>query len=200
MQHHAKDSSDGETRLGRIEKWFRNEPIFSVVIFISVLVGGVGQFVKNSSDILVATGLKQEKTLELANDTAKAEFSRKLVEVAWRRLFWTRNFVRRVELGRPPAELDYSWNKYLDTVADWSADMMVNINGLEKYYPHTEKSSQFDAIQSKFLALEGSLVQVRMAKPEDASDAIGPLKTQVDELNTELYFFALNRRPPGGTP
>src|ERR1700722_3601877 len=94
-----KEKPEGETRSSRIEKWFRNEPIFSVVIFIGVLIGGVGGFLKNSSDILIAIGPKQEKTLELVNDSAKAEFSRKLIELAWRRLFWTRNFVRRVELG-----------------------------------------------------------------------------------------------------
>jgi hypothetical protein len=195
-----KEKADGETRFGRIEKWFRNEPIFSVVIFIGVLIGGVGGFLKNSSDILIATGLKQEKTLELVNDTAKAEFSRKLIELAWRRLFWTRNFVRRVELERPPSELDYSWNKYLDTVADWSADIMVNINGVEKYYPKTEKPSQFGAIQSKFLALEDPLVKLRTSAPGEAIKTVGSIKVQVDELNNQLYFFALNRQPPATLP
>jgi hypothetical protein len=189
--------AESETRLDRIEKWFRNEPIFSVVVFIAILVTGVSEVVKHGSDLLITTGLKQEKTLELANATAKADFSRRLVELAWRRLFWTRNFVRRVELKRSPAELDYSWNKYLDTVADWSADIMVNINGLELFYAGTDKPSQFEAIQTKFLALEDLLVDLRTTQQETGSETIAKIKGAVDELNTDLYFFALNKYPPG---
>jgi len=192
------ESKPKETRLDQMERWFRNEPIFSAVILIGILVTGVGEVVKHGSDLLIVTGLKQEKTLELARDTAKAEFSRRLVEVAWRRLFWTRNFVRRVELSRPATELDYSWNKYLDSVADWSAEMMVNINGLEQYYAGTEKPSQFEAIQNKFLTLEGLLVKLRSAAPTGAPAAlIAQTKSLIDEVNTDLYFFALNRRDPG---
>ena len=185
----------GETRLERMEKWFRNEPLFSIVILLATIVAGAAEAVQHGSDLLVAVGLKQEKTLELARDTAKAEFSRRLVEAAWRRVFWTRNFVRRVELGRPPAELDYSWNKYLDSVADWSANIMVNINGLEQYYPGTDKPSQFDAVQRKFLALEDVLVTLRSSEPRSSAQMIPRAKSLIDEINTDLYFFALNRAP-----
>ncbi|MCX6630887.1 MAG: hypothetical protein NTW28_25005 [Candidatus Solibacter sp.] len=185
-----------ETRLDRMERWFRNEPILSVVILVGIVLTGVSEVVKHASDLLTATGLKQEKTLELAKDTAKAEFSRRLVELAWRRMFWTRNFVRRLELSRPPAELDYSWNKYLDTVADWSAELMVNINGLEQYYHGSEKPSQFEAIQDKFLNLEGVLVELRSGAPPSApsGEQISKARSLVDEINTDLYFFALNKR------
>src|ERR1017187_2307574 len=184
----------GETRLERMERWFRNEPIVSVVMLLGISVVSVSEVVKHASDLLIAAGFKQEKTLELAKDTAKAEFSRRLVELAWRRLFWTRNFVRRVELSRPSTELDYSWNKYLDSVADWSAEMMVNINGLEQYYGGTEKPSQFNAIQAKFLVLEDLLVKLRSAAPySGATDLLAQAKALIDDLNSDLYYFALNR-------
>jgi hypothetical protein len=185
-----------ETRLERMERWFRNEPIFSMVILVGTLVIGTSEVVKHSTDLLVATGIKPEKTLELARDTAKADFSRRLVELAWRRIFWTRNFVRRVELARPPSELEYSWNKYLDTVADWSADIMVNINGLEQYYAGTEKPAQFGAIQDKLRALEDPLVDLRSAAMNPPRDLITQVKSKIDEINGDLYWFALNRRGP----
>jgi hypothetical protein len=187
--------SKGETRLERMEKWFRNEPLFSILILVATIMAGAAEAVQHGSDLLVVAGLKQEKTLELARDTAKAEFSRRLVEAAWRRVFWTRNFVRRAELSRPPAELDYSWNKYLDSVADWSSEIMVNINGLEQYYPGTEKPSQFDAIQRKFLTLEEMLVTLRTAETSSSTLVIPRAKSLIDEINTDLYFFALNRAP-----
>jgi hypothetical protein len=186
-----------ETRLERMERWFRNEPIIAVVMLIGICVIGVSEVVKHGSDLLIAVGLKHEKTLELAKDTAKAEFSRRLIELAWRRLFWTRNFVRRVELSRPPLELDYSWNKYLDSVADWSADLMVNINGLEQYYAGTEKPSQFNAIQAKFLNLEDLLVKLRsVVSKSETPNLIAETKALIDEVNADLYYFALNRHAP----
>ena len=83
--------------------------------------------------LLASVGLIQEKTLQLAADNAKGDFSRQLIDLAWRRLFWSRNYVEKVHLRRPQSELDYSWNKHLDTVADWSAEYMVNVNGMEKF-------------------------------------------------------------------
>ena len=186
-----------ETRLKQMERRLQNQRIFSVVILIGISVIGVSEVVKHGSDLLIAVGLKKEKALELARDTAKAEFSRRLVQVAWRRLFWARNFVRKVELSRPPAELDHSWDRYLDTVADWSADMMVNVNGLEQYYSGTEKPAQFEAIQKKLLGLENLLMNLRLATTTAATaEIIARAKSLLDEVNTDLYFFALNRHGP----
>ncbi len=70
-----------ETRLDRMERWFRNEPIFSVVILVGLSITGVSEVVKHGSDLLVATGLKQERTLELARDTALATFGRTCMEM-----------------------------------------------------------------------------------------------------------------------
>jgi hypothetical protein len=61
----------GETRLERVEKWFRNEPLFSVLILVATIVAGAAEAVQHGSDLLVAAGLKQEKTLELARDTPR---------------------------------------------------------------------------------------------------------------------------------
>jgi len=195
------ESQQTRTRLERMQWWLGNNPLLSVVALAASLVIGVGAVVKALNDIVVATGLKQEKALELAADNAKAEFSRHLVELAWRRLFWTRNFVRRVELSRPAAELDYSWNRYLDSAAEWSADIMVDINGLERYYAGSEKPAQFDRIRVEFLALETLLVKLRTATDTPASaELIAQAKSLTDKINIDLYFFALNRPPPRESP
>ncbi len=75
----------GETRLERREKWFRNEPLFSVLILVATIVAGAAEAVQHGSDLLVAAGLKQEKTLELARDTPRRSSHGWLVETAWRR-------------------------------------------------------------------------------------------------------------------
>ena len=163
-------------------------------MLLGISVVSVSEVVKHASELLIAAGLKQQKRLELARGTVKAGFPRRLVELAWRRLFWTRNFVRRMELSRPSTELDYSWNKYLDSVADWSAEMMININGLEQYYGGTEKPSQFNADQGKFLVFEELLVKLRSATPDVVTpDQMEQAKALIDEVNSDFYYFALNR-------
>jgi hypothetical protein len=139
----------------------------------------------------------EEKTLRLATNTAKGELSKKLTELAWRRLFWSRNFNEKVRLKRPSSELDYSWNKHLDTVADWSAEYMVNLNGMEEFYPHSEKSSQFQNIHQEFAAVEKELVCLRTANLDDASQKdVGDVITDsLNSLNVDLYFFVLHKRP-----
>jgi len=127
-------SENEMTRLERMEQWFRNQPILSVLIFIGLAAVGISETAQKGTDLLVLLHLKQEKTLQLASDSAKGDLSRKLIELAYRRIFWTRNYLARVKAHRPAAELDYSWSKHLDAIADWSSEYMVNLNGMRQYY------------------------------------------------------------------
>ncbi len=193
----TRSPTTDKTLLERMEEWFRNQPVFAVLIIASAMFLGVAEVINHGNDFLVTIGLRQEKTLELATNTAKAEFSRRLIESAWRRLFWSRNFVARVERQRPAQELDFSWNKYLDSVADWSADLMVNMNALDEYYGKTDKPLQFQKIQDEFISLEGQLADLR--DPDKRNQpAIDKVKSEIDQINTDLYFFSLNRNPGEG--
>lgn len=102
-------------------------------MFCGIAIIGIGEVVKNGSEMLIAMGLKTETALEMAKNSAKSELSRKLTELAWRRIFWARNFVRRVDLGRPQEEMNYSWNKLMNSVADWSGQDLVPL--LQKHAP-----------------------------------------------------------------
>src|SRR6516162_6627686 len=98
-----------ETLFEKMDRWLRNQPLFAVLILAGMAIIGTAEVVQHGSDLLVALGLKQEKTLELAANNAKGELSRKLIELAWRRLFWTENYVARMQAQRPISELDYTW-------------------------------------------------------------------------------------------
>ena len=91
-----------QTRLDRMERWLRNQPVLSVIILAGIILVGIGEVVQSGSEILVTLGLKEEKTLKLAADSAKGEFSRKLTELAWRRIFWTQNYIARLK-GKTPS-------------------------------------------------------------------------------------------------
>jgi hypothetical protein len=76
------------------------------------------------------------------------------MKLAWSRLFWSENYIARLNANRPPTELTYTWNKHLDTVAEWSAEYMVILNGLEKFYPNSDKATEFQTIHDEFRELE----------------------------------------------
>ena len=189
----AKTKETPEARLDRMDHWVRNQRILSLLMFCGIAIIGIGEVVKNGSEVLIAMGLKTEKALEMANNSAKGELSRKLTELGWRRISWTRNFVRRVESGRPQEELDYSWNKLMDSIADWSADYVVLMNAIDEYYPRTGKLGQLEDIQNRFLELEQPLVALRQTP---SKNDIQNIKGKIDELNEKLYFFALAKHAP----
>jgi hypothetical protein len=182
--------------LDKMETRLRNEPVIAVILLLSAVIIGTSEVVQHGSELLADTGIREEKTLSLAKDNAKEDLSRRLTELAWRRLFWTGNYVEKVRLKRPQVELDYSWNKHLDTVADWSSDFMVNLNGMEKFYPHGSKAADFQAIHEKFRDIEGKVVALRTIDAADQDNAIANLKLAIDDVNTALYWFVLNRQPP----
>ena len=185
-----------QTRLDRLEAWFRNQLFFSILILVGISIVGTSEVMKGGSDLLESLGLKQEKTLQLAADTAKGDLSRRLTELVWRRLFWTENYLERARLKRPAPELEYSWNKHLDAVAEWSSEYMVNLNGMDKFYPGGKKTEQFEQIHRKFRTLEyDHVLPLRLSELDgrDHSVEIAAAKALADEVNTDLYFFVLNR-------
>jgi hypothetical protein len=188
------------TRLDKMERWIRNQRLLSILILISLGVIGTAEFVQKGSELLVNLGLKKEKRLQLAEDNAKGDLSRRLTELAWRRIFWTQNYLAKMRLKRPQSELDYSWNKHLDTVADWSSEYMVNLNGLQKFYPGTAKARQFEEIHQSLADLEQCrIVHLRLQSSEQSERSVqlqGAFAI-LDQINTDLYFFVLNEAPSG---
>jgi hypothetical protein len=195
---HKSATEREQTHLDRMERWFRNQPVLSVLILASIILVGIGEVVQRGSEMLVTLGLKEEKTLKLAADNAKGEFSRKLTELAWRRIFWTQNNIARLKAKRPQSELDYSWGKHLDTVADWSADYLVNVQGMDEFYPRSGKAAQFEAIHESLRDLEDCrIVPLRMldSNGRDHSTEAQTAKDFLDRINVSLYFLVLNQAP-----
>jgi hypothetical protein len=192
----AKMSTERKNLVHRAESRLRDEPIVALLILIGTLVVATGEVVENWSNIMIGLGIKQDLALQLATQGAKGDFSRKFAELAWARLFWTRNFTERARRNVPQPDLDYSWNKHLDTVAAWSSELLVNINGFEEFYPNTDKSKTFDAINQSFRDLEVLVVDLRFSS--DKGNAIKLIETingQMDQLNVCLYWFCLNKLP-----
>ena len=195
MSRADSSSEVKETRVEKMELWFRNQPVFSVLIVLGIALISVSEVAQKGSDLLVMLRLKQETTLQLAADNAKGDLSRKLIELAYRRLFWTENYIARLKAHRPSSELEYTWNKHLEADADWSAEYMVNLNGMKEFYPNSQKSAQFQRIHDEFRDLEYKhVVPLRSVEGDgkDHSEDEDSATQVADQLNVDLFYFALN--------
>jgi hypothetical protein len=192
------DSRD--TLLDRMERWFRNQPVFSALMLCSAVVIGTSEVTEKGSNLMVDLGLKKEKALQLADKTAKGDLSRKVIELAYRRKFWTENYIARLNNGRPQEELDYTWNKHLDTVADWSSELMVTRNGMDQFYKGTNKSEEFQNIHNQFSEIETQcIVPLRRFKANDNQkhlDEENIAKEAENQLGYDLYCFAQGVNDP----
>jgi hypothetical protein len=138
------------------------------------------------------------EAFELADRSAKSTFSDQLSQRAWRRLFWATNFNLRVQNVAPLADID----SYVDADADWNANIMIAILGLERFYDVKRSDVLEREIQSLFSKLDDELAQLRNSdvvkalrdgrKPTDKElDATKEIskraKSAQDEVNYALY-------------
>jgi hypothetical protein len=101
----------------------------------------------------------------LADNTAKSTFSDQLAQRAWRRLFWADNFRVRVVNRAPISDIDASWKAYIDTDADWNANIMISIVGLERYYGANRSAQLEGKVQELFQQLDDELEKDKPPAP-----------------------------------
>jgi hypothetical protein len=61
----------------------------------------------------------------------------------------------------PMSDIDSSWNAYNDSDADWNANLMNSIVGLERYYGAKRSAQTEGKIQMLFLQLDDELAALR---------------------------------------
>ena len=152
----AEDTADHEP--GWLAR-FRKTGFFVVAVFVGVALAELG----NIAD-LVGKSWDRFKTPEafaLAEATAKSQFSDQFAQRAWRRLFWADNFRARVMNEAPIVDIDSSWNSYIDADADWNANVMISIVGVDRYYGQARSEQLEGVILPAFLGLDDSLAALR---------------------------------------
>src|ERR1019366_1191113 len=76
-------------------------------------------------------------------------------------LYFIPNFRVRVVSRAPMSDIDSSWNAYNDSDADWNANLMNSIVGLERYYGAKRSAQTEGKIQMLFLQLDDELAALR---------------------------------------
>ena len=194
-------------------KWLRQLRLstFAVVcIAVGALVTQVTPIIEGLSR-LYDRYLKEPEAFVLADVSAKSAFSDQLAQCAWRRLFWASNFRARVVNEAPLADIDASWKAYIDADAEWNANLMIAIVGLDRFYD-TKRSIHLEGtVQSLFAALDDELAALRNSgvikalresrNPSDQEKESARLlservKAPSEKVNFELYALARCITPP----
>ena len=103
------------------------------------------------------------------------------------------------------SDIDSSWNAYNDSDADWNANLMNSIVGLERYYGAKRSTQTEGKIQMLFLQLDDELAALRRSdivkelragkepdatqQPDGVALAYGAAKT-TETLRNQLYALA----------
>jgi hypothetical protein len=180
----------------------------STPYLIAALIGGVlSQFINlvAGAGTLYDRFFKEPEAFVLAENTAKSAFSDQLAQRALRRIFWANNFIARVENHAPSADVDASWRAYIDADADWNANIMISIVGLERFYGTKRSSNLEGPIQDDFKSLDDRLAQLRRlstgnAAPTDNQSSVtdppdaDALAQQPKQVAGARWRWCLNQR------
>ena len=170
----------------------KNRTSVAVISVIFGIIVGTGDLASAISHVWSL--IHREPTpLMLAKENAKSEFSRRVTQEAWDRMFWMRSYLARVKRGAAPIDQETAWNKYADSSAQWNRDLMVNFEALEEYYPNSGKGAQFlGEIQHDFKYSGDYLADIRYSKLLDCSQQQNNCEAaekSIDELNHALFIF-----------
>jgi len=204
------DNENTPIRLDAIKRSISNNSIGAVILLVVGILIGAGQLTEAINKLLVAGGFKPD-ALMLANEDAKGELTRRLIELGYKRIFWIQNYVaryKRIKIGgdslmesreKSPnlissmadeSDIDLAWNEYIKTVEGWSMNLVINEQLINRYHSD-EKSETFDGIHNSFRDIHADLVTMRynnLGRPV-ADSILVEIKTKTDVLNTEILFF-----------
>jgi hypothetical protein len=194
---------DESDKVARWRKHWLNKPVIAGLIFVIGLITGAADLKEHIWKIL---DIDQKNALALEKEGKKAEISRALVELAWKRLFWARDYLALRERGATTSAQDAAWNQYIAATAEWNTELMIFVNGVELYYPNPQRGHKkvdvfLNQIQPCFTEVGNLLADVRYLGSEDANtppsqaeiaDQTAVAKANINALNRTLYFFALD--------
>jgi hypothetical protein len=95
----------------------RSWPVAILVAVVAVFAG-IKDISEGYEKLLVMLHLKPD-ALDLAQDTARGQFSDNLARTAWKRLFWSRRYVSTIEFKMSDADIAEIWEGYMAAVEEW---------------------------------------------------------------------------------
>jgi len=183
------------------------------LLALAVVLIRINDFVDLSQTVLERVHIIKSPVLRLAENSARSDFSERLARLAWRRLYWGRLAAQRVVDEAPIGDVDAGWSAYINAAADWNAEVMILIVGLQKHYGHERRRYFEDTILNQFDAFDDALRKMRLSglmrklrasqtpdelERDQARVLFARFRSRYDDLNAVLYDFALCFEPGKG--
>ena len=168
------------------------------VLFIIAAFLRIGDFVEFSTETLRRYGFLKSEATRHAEYTARSNFTDNLTRMAWRRMHWGRFAAKRVHDESPLADIDTAWAAYINASADWNAEVMIFIIGLEHHYDSPRRQyfedkilrllPEFDDVLGR-VRRSGIMRKMRASQTPDKAD-----RDEIEKLYGEvsLKYMALN--------
>lgn len=185
--------------------WLEKLRHYSIVVAISFAVSVVvagADAAKKIHETLQLFGFARLEALELAESTAKSNFSDRLVRAALMRMYWAEVYATRIKNGGRKDDIDMAWRNYAETSSQWNADLFVNVAGLRRFY-NAQKSKFFeDDIHGNMKALDRDISQLRRNQDDELQskeELAEKIFTATRNISWRMGIFALCTEPLGST-
>jgi hypothetical protein len=186
---------DKETRTDKLKRAALNHPLVAILVIAATAIIAFNQFAAAMSSLAERTGIRPD-ALDLANENSKGAFSRQLTELAYRRIFWASNFTARLRRQAPQEDVGLAWQRYMDTVEEWSANLVNSQQQLRNYYGD-DKEREFTAcIHKGFRLIHRRVVDMRYSRAGPDRASLQATSAAIDAVNEDVYFFVLRLSAP----
>lgn len=143
--------------------------------------------------LMVAVGLKPD-ALSLAASSEKGAFARDFSEVAWRRIYWARVVIGRIERKWSKDEISEAYKAYVQASETWATKMMTFVTYTERFHG-TSKAVQLESSVVKAMNdLAEQVASLRHADQPSAASLVSAHKS-VDLANEACYHFVRGISP-----
>jgi len=182
-------SRDKPTRVDRIKTAAFNRPIVALLFVIGSTLLFSKAILEAGVEMLELFGIRQSRELLLARDNDRGVLLREVNQLCYRRIFWANSFVGRVARNAPQRDRDLAWDRYMDSVENWSASLVINQAQLEALFSATKRQEFTDDIDSKFKETHAELLAIRY--PADGGTPVDfqQVFARIDAINVGVFVF-----------
>lgn len=187
------------TRVDLLITFFKNNPFTAIIIVFCLALIGFSNATESGEKLLRSFGIIKKYDVNLA--TERGRFSWDLIESAWNRMFWMRNYTERVRKRASADDQAKSWQKLMDATEKWSTELMNYYIGLDTYYQDSHKRDTLEVrIVPSINSAMQQIVDLRYTLSSldslEVENRVKKIQDSISEINIALYRF-VDQKPIG---
>ena len=177
--------------MGRV----RRSHIIAVMAALASIIAIVASTTEAIDKIAVWTGIKPD-AMQLADNDARAHFSREFSRAAWHRYWLMFRYVALVEGKSPDSDRERLLSKYEEVLEEWNRDLVVNELSLKQYYGDEKRDVLKQRIEPEFSELHACIEGLRTPTMSfrcriSAERDIAAIKKGLHRLRHDIYCLIM---------